>query len=108
VSTTVQGCGQQDPNDPCKDLRDKISRKVFQTKTETGIRGLRQRILDQINEAHGPGTKEWSGHDIQIEQVKTEIKKLIKKFNDNDCGDKTPLGSNLKEWVNKPAPTPAE
>lgn len=55
-------CPECDLDDLCKELRDEIMRRVFQQKSETGTRGLTERIRDQIYGANGPGTRGWTGH----------------------------------------------
>lgn len=111
MSTAIcETCGDEDPDsdDICAKLRDEIRKKVFQKKSETGVRGLKERIMDQIYGKNGPGTDSWKGHEQAIIQVKNEIDKLMEEFSKNQCGDKTPLGKDVKEWINRPVPKPEE
>lgn len=108
MTGVVQHCGAGEPDDPCERIRSEIRRLVFQTKEECGERGLRERIMDQIYGKNGPGTPEWTGHDIAITQIKNRIDKLMKDFSDNQCGGGSPIGADAKAWLNRPNPTPAE
>ncbi len=101
-------CGGKEPDDICENLRSKIRKLVFQTKEECGVRGLVERIMDQINGKNGPGTKEWAGHVEAIDNLKKQIKRLMEDFTDNKCGGKTPIGADAKEWINRPNPKPSE
>lgn len=104
----IQQCGDPEPDDPCERIRAKIRKLVFQTKDDCGIRGLKERIIDQIYGKNGPGTPEWSGHDIAITQLKNQIKKLMDDFKDNNCFGGTPIGQDAKVWIERPNPTPDE
>ena len=78
MTTAIQQCDNQEPEDPCERLRNLIRKLVFQIKQDCGERGLRERIMDQIYGKNGPGTPEWTGHDIAITQIKNRIDKLMK------------------------------
>lgn len=107
VAQAIQNC-PPDPGDPCKSLRDLLSKLIYQTKADQGTRGLRERVMQQINGENGPGTPEWNGHKIQIQESKNQIRKVEKKFKDEGCGDKTPLGPDLKYWLNRSNPADNE
>jgi len=108
VVDVIQKCDGPEPKDPCERIRAEIRKLVFQTKEECGERGLRERIMDQIYGKNGPGTPEWNGHDIAITQIKNRIRKLMDDFVRNMCGGGTPIGSDAKQWLNRPNPAPAE
>lgn len=108
MADAIQSCREPEPDDPCERIRAKIRQLVFQTKEECGIRGLRERIMDQIYGANGPGTPEWDGHDIAITQLKNQIRKLMEDFSKNNCGGGSPIGADAKQWLNRPNPKPAE
>lgn len=104
----IQQCGEPESDDPCERIRAKIRKLVFQTKDDCGVRGLIERIMDQIYGKNGPGTTEWTGHDIAITQLKNQIKKLMDDFKDNNCFGGTPIGQDAKIWIERPNPTPEE
>lgn len=108
MSTIVQQCGDPEPDDICERIHNAIMKLVFQKKSECGERGLIERIMDQIYGMNGPGTSIWEGHVQQISQLKTQIKKLLKDFGDNNCGGRTPIGVDVKYWINRKNPTPDE
>jgi hypothetical protein len=108
MTGVIQQCGSPEPDDPCERIRGQIRKLVFQTKKECGIRGLRERIMDQIYGANGPGTPEWNGHDIAITNLKNQIKKLMDDFIDNNCTGGSPIGADAKAWLNRPNPKPEE
>jgi len=108
MTSVVQKCGDPDPDDPCERIRGQIRKLVFQTKDECGVRGLKERFMDQIYGANGPGTPGWTGHDMAISELKNQIKKLMKDFIDNNCSGGSPIGSDAKAWLNRPNPTPEE
>ncbi|WP_451971590.1 hypothetical protein [Azospirillum endophyticum] len=66
MSTVIAQCPNGNPKDICEKIRDEIRKLVFQTKEECGVRGLRERIMDQIYGKNGPGTPSWRGHDEAI------------------------------------------
>jgi hypothetical protein len=104
-------CQSPGPQDICDAIRDLIRKLVFQKKDDTGVRGLRERIIDQIYGKHGPGTKEWEGHDIAITQIKNQIANLMEEYIKNNCGGPgglSPVGADAKYWINRPNPTPDE
>lgn len=87
MSGAVADCPNCDPDEFCKQLRDEVMKRVFQQKSETGERGLIERIRDQIYGASGPGTPGWSGHDTAITNLKNGIKRLLRRHRDNNCPD---------------------
>jgi hypothetical protein len=108
MTAIAQQCGGPDPEDKCERLRAQIRRIIFQTKEECGTRGLKERIMDQIYGANGPGAPGRIGHHIAIENMQNQLTKLMKDFSDNQCGDKTPIGNDAKQWMNRPNPAPSE
>lgn len=109
MTTTVQPCGNDDPEDPCERIRAEIRRLVFQEKSQCGERGLRERIMDQIYGEHGPGTPEWEGHRIAIDQMKNRISNLMDDYVKKNCpGGGTPIGKEAEIWIQRRNPTPAE
>ncbi|MCB2261442.1 MAG: hypothetical protein LGR52_00610 [Candidatus Thiosymbion ectosymbiont of Robbea hypermnestra] len=108
MTIAVQTCGDPEPDDICERIRGQIRKLVFQTKDECGERGLRERMMDQINGRHGPGTQGWVGHNEAINQLKNRINKLMQDFIDNNCSGGTPVGVEAKKWINRPNPQPFE
>lgn len=108
MSAVIAQCPNGDPKDICEKIRDEIRKLVFQTKEECGVRGLRERIMDQIYGKNGPGTSSWRGHDEAITNIKNQISKLMKDFGDNNCGDRSPIGKDAKAWINRPNPAPED
>ncbi|MBP2540825.1 MULTISPECIES: hypothetical protein [Agrobacterium] len=101
ATASSQFCPNCPPDEVCEELRRIVRRLVFQKKSETGTRGLAERIMDQLN-----GTRAgWAGHDEAITNLKRQIAKVMKDFSDNNCGDKAPIGNDAKQWINRPNPT---
>jgi len=108
MTGVIQQCNKPEPDDICERIRGQIRKLVFQTKDECGERGLKERIMDQIYGDHGPETPEWDGHDMQITERKSQIRKLIEDFKNNNCFDGTPIGADAKYWIEYPNPQPEQ
>ena len=108
MGSLTADCPNCDPDDLCKDLRDEIMKRVFQRKSETGTRGLVERIRDQIYGAQNPTTSGWDGHDQAITSLKNGIKRLLRHHRDNDCRDRLPVPRNVYDLVNQPNPQPQD
>ena len=108
MGSATADCPDCDPEDLCKELRDEIMKRVFQQKSETGTRGLVERVRDQIYGANGPGTPGWDGHDQAITSLKNGIKRLLRQFRDNNCPDLLPIPRNVHDFVDRPNPQPHE
>lgn len=108
MGSITADCPNCDPDELCKELRDEIMKRVFQQKSETGTRGLVERIRDQIYGASGPGTAGWTGHDKAITDLKNGIKRLLRQHRDNNCPDLLPVPRNVYDLVNQPNPQPRD
>jgi hypothetical protein len=101
-SSVIQDCPFQDPDVICKWLRDQIHKKVLQQKCETGVRGLRERIMDQIYGNNGPTNPDgslnqsWKTHDDEIKNLRKNIQKYVDEHDDRDCGDRYPISDTVK------------
>jgi len=107
MALAIQSCGggEEEPKDECERIRGLIRRAVFRTKEDCGVRGLKERFMDQIYGAYGPDTAEWKRHDQAITETKQEIGNLMDEYNKNNCGGKAPIGKDAEAWIKKPNPT---
>lgn len=108
MNASVINCPNCDPEEFCKKIRDEIMKRVYQEKSETGTRGLKERIRDQIYGANGPGTTGWDGHNEAIETLKNGIRRLLQQFRDNNCPPLMPIPRDVHETMNAPNPQPHE
>lgn len=114
AASIMSKCPFTQPDDICRWLRDQIHKKVLQQKSESGVRGLRERILDQIYGANGPTLPDgsvnpvWKTHDDEIRKLRENINEYLEEHNDRDCGDKIPVSKEVKNWVRTTPPRPQD
>lgn len=110
MASIMSRCPFTDPDDICRWLRDEIHKKVLQQKSQTGVRGLRERIMDQIYGANGPTLADgspnpvWRTHDDEIRKLRENINEYFKEHDDRDCGDRAPVSKEVKKWVRATPP----
>jgi hypothetical protein len=44
---------------------------------------------------HGPGTRKWIGHRQQIEGRRDRLRQLLKKWDKNNCGPRSPRAKDM-------------
>lgn len=108
ASAILKDCPFQKPDDICKWLRDQIHKKVLQQKSQTGVRGLKERIMDQVYGSNGPGSPSWQTHDDEITNNRDNIRKYVDEHRDRGCGDRFPISQGVKDWLKVPNPKPQE
>ena len=107
AASAIVPCPPVDPQDPCTSILKKIWEFIFSERPQprSGQKGLFFQFDEQIHGQQAPGSSGWAGHDEAIRNNIAGLKKQMKKYKDQDCGDPPTWAT---EWANKPAPTPEE
>jgi hypothetical protein len=63
----------------------------------TYVKGLAQRIKEQVGAVpdHGPGTGKWIGHTEQIEGRRNKMRRLLDRWDKNNCGPRPPGAKDM-------------
>ncbi|NJO18626.1 MAG: hypothetical protein HC877_23735 [Thioploca sp.] len=92
-------------SDLCEEIAKKINELINRNKRDfgnSGTHGLRYRFEEQINGANGPGTPEWDSHERVIKEQQKGLRKKLREYEENGCGDPPP---GAWKWASKEVPS---
>jgi len=98
-------CDEEECDEIGKKIDDHLNRNKHDFDGK-GTHGLKYRYAEQITGKFGPHSASWARHHKQIIDQKKSLKRLLDKWNDNNCSGGLP--ASVYSWLSVPPPSPSE